>query len=284
MNTLESTTIISPFGDMDECAKFTIYEVTDPFTLHNITHIAQQYTFSCWVKSNIASSIMINGNMIDTSAVWNRVKIQFIADSVDMRILFRSPSIFYIYNAQLEVGNMPSDWTPAPEDVDQSIEDVSTELRQVVSDSHTSIISDCEQIILSALKSYTETNDFEAFKQVTESQLKLLSDSMVLQFTQTTERLEQMNSDTQQQLNTITKYFSFDIDGLTIGQVDSPNKVLVDNDEISILVNGNVVQRFDATGKATIPELYVTRTANLVGLLVQDAGDTLDINYSSITT
>ena len=283
MNTLESTTIISPFGETDECAKYTIYEVTDPFVLHNVTRVAQAYVFSCWVKSNSVSKMSINGNEIETSPYWTRIVLPFVADSPDMQILFHSASTFYIYLAQLEIGNMPSDWTPAPEDVDQRIDDTSNELQQTVTNSRTSILSDCEQIILSALESYTETNDFEEFRQVTESQLKLLSDSMVLQFSQTIERLEKVNSDLNQQLNTITKYFKFDIDGLTIGQTDSPNQVVIDNDDISILVNGNIVQKFDATGKATIPELYVTRTANLLGLIIQESDNDINFTYSTTT-
>lgn len=284
MNTLESTTIISPFGETDECAKYTIYEVTDPFVLHNVTRIAQTYVFSCWVKSNVASKMTINGNEIDTSPYWTRIVLPFVADSSDMRIMFHSASTFYIYLAQLEIGNMPSDWTPAPEDIDKNIDDTSNELLQAVSDSRTSIISDCEQIILGALQSYTETNDFEEFRQVTESQLKLLSDSMTLKFTQTVERIEQVNSEVHQQLNTITKYFTFDINGLTIGQIDNPNKVVIDHDDISILVNGNVVQQFDATGKALVPDLHVTRTVNLIGLLLEETEDTLDFTYSAIPT
>lgn len=126
MNTLESIMITTPFGDTDECAKFTIYEVSDPFTLHNITKISRQYTFSCWVKSNAASKIAVGGQTIDTSTIWTRAVLTFVADSADMRILFHSASTFYIYNAQLEIGNKPSDWTEAPEDTDEEIQEVQT--------------------------------------------------------------------------------------------------------------------------------------------------------------
>ena len=179
----------------------------------------------------------------------------------------------YFYNLKLEKGNKVTDWTPAPEDVDSAIVESSNQIRQTITDESAAVVTTCEGVILEALKEYTQTGDFEEFKKTTEAQLKLLSDQMVLKFTQTAERLESINGDLQKQLNTITKYFVFDIDGMTIGQVDNPKKISIDNDEIQIIVNGNPVQSFDAEGNANIPALNVSRAFNLLGLLIDATTD-----------
>lgn len=155
-------------------------------------------------------------------------------------------------------------WKKFTGDVDSDIVDIKETLIQ----QSTSITETCESIILEALTEYTTTGDFESFKETVSSQLTLLSDQMELKFTETTEQLESVNDDLQEKYNTITKYFTFDIDGMTIGQEDNPNKVVIDNDEISILVNDVVVQKFDANGCALIPELNVTKSLNLFGLLI----------------
>ena len=79
------------------------------------------------------------------------------------------------------------------------------------------------------------------------------------------ETVSGINEDLQSKYNNIAKFFSFDVDGLTIGAVNNPNKVVIDNDEISIMVNGIVVLRLDSEGRALIPELKVTRRLELFG-------------------
>lgn len=152
-----------------------------------------------------------------------------------------------------------------------------TELAQSVSSQITTAIQSSQSIILAALESYVETSNFDEYKKTVESQLTLLSDEMTLKFKETTEHITSVNGDVQSKLETITKYFTFDIDGLTIGQVDNPNKVVIDNDEISILTNGTVVQQFTAEGKALIPDLSITRLLSLLGYLIEK-DDTGNVN------
>ena len=207
-----------------------------------------------------------------------------ITDEAGWKAAFNSDLVPEFYDTAAEKGSepgeyigtlidsnkVPSDnfsdyrWKKFTGNVDSDIADI----REIVSTQSTTITQNCEAIILEALDEYTTTGDFESFKETVSSQLTLLSDQMELKFTETTEQLESVNDDLQEKYNTITKYFTFNIDGLTIGQEDNPNKVVIDNDEISILVNDVVVQKFDANGKALIPELEITKSVNLFGLLI----------------
>ena len=158
------------------------------------------------------------------------------------------------------------------------------EIQNIVMEQSTAVVSTCEDIILAALQSYVETSNYESLKETIQTQLQVLADQLSVQITETVQRIEDVDGDLQEKFNTITKYFTFDINGLTIGQVDNPNKVVIDNDEISILVNGIVVQRFDSNGKALIPELNVTRALNLFGYLIdQDENGNVNCEYIEST-
>lgn len=145
-----------------------------------------------------------------------------------------------------------------------------SEVQSIVSSQSSSMVTTCEEIILSAMKEYVETGNFTSFKETVESQLKILADEISLNFTSVTDQIENVNGDLQEKFNTITKYFTFDIDGLTIGQTDNPYKVVIDNDRYSMYVNGVEVLWFDAEGKAHIPEMEVTRKLNIFGYLIEE--------------
>ena len=136
-----------------------------------------------------------------------------------------------------------------------------------------------EAIVFEALTSYTEKGEFDEFKETTESQLQLMSDEMSLKFTETAETIENVNGDLQQQINTITKYFTFDIDGMTIGSEESPYKVIIDNDRYSMTVNGVEVM-YIADGKVYTPEIEVTTAMKLFGYLItQDDYGNVNCDY-----
>lgn len=171
-------------------------------------------------------------------------------------------------------------WTPDQEVFD-NIKGEVADVQQNLLEINTLITSTAEEIVLEALQSYTESSDYNTFKETVESQLKLMAEQMTLQFTQQQSILEAVNGGLQEQITNITKYFSFDIDGLTIGQSDSPNKVLVDNDEISIVVNGNKVQTFNSAGKGVIPQLEVTQEFNFFGYTItQDGSGNVNLDYT----
>jgi hypothetical protein len=95
-----------------------------------------------------------------------------------------------------------------------------------------------------------------------------MSDTIALNFTTLTDSIKNVDGDLQEKFNIITKYFTFDVDGLTIGQADNPYKVVIDNDRYSMMVNDVEVLWLDAEGNAHIPELDVTRKFNLFGYLI----------------
>ena len=155
-----------------------------------------------------------------------------------------------------------------------------SEIQHTVVEQTTSIASTCEAMILSAMQSYVETSNYESFVETVQSQLKIMSDAISLNFTSLTDEIKNVDGDLQEKFNTITKYFTFNIDGLTIGQADNPYKVLIDNDRFSMIVNDVEVLWLDGEGKAHIPELDISRKLNLLGFLMeQDETGNLNCEY-----
>ena len=104
------------------------------------------YTMSVLVKSSIAGSqigIAIDNNglqngkifTIDVANTWIRLVNTFKTSDINSNIRVygtkSSGCIFHITNIKVEKGNKPTDWTPAPEDVDESILAVSKEVTTV---------------------------------------------------------------------------------------------------------------------------------------------------------
>lgn len=164
-------------------------------------------------------------------------------------------------------------------DAQNAVTRVESELRSEIMEQATSITRSTEEIILSALKSYVETEDFAEFTHKLETEFNVWAGGISGRVAATEESIEKVDGDLQNKFNTITKYFTFDINGLTIGQADNPNKVVIDNDEISILVKNEIVQTFKADGTSLIPILTVSDKMNLLGLEVTNDNTHINFDY-----
>lgn len=239
MNTLESHSMENPFGKTDECAKFIVDTVSLPFILHDITTIGQRYMFSFWIKSDVESFVYIQNETIKISTEWNKCEILFTATEADLELLFSQNGVYYIYHPKLEIGNTTTDWTPAPEDLEDKVDNMNDDLQQSITEQKTSIISDTEQIILSALESYVLTNDYDSFKETVSTQLQILSEEIVMKFTTVTEQVSTVEGDTQSQFNKLYKHITFSGDnGIEIHDGVNTLSLTMDTDGISFKKNG----------------------------------------------
>lgn len=169
-------------------------------------------------------------------------------------------------------------WKKFTEDVDEELD----EIRKAIVDQYTEVLNDAERITLKALESYVETSNFEEFKKTLTAELEVWAGGIAGRVSSTETSIENVNGDLQEKFNTITKYFTFDINGMTIGQVDNPNKVVIDNDQISILVNGIPVQEFNADGTALIPSLKITQMMSLLGLQITEDETNINCDYVGV--
>ena len=170
-------------------------------------------------------------------------------------------------NIENTVGKIESDYVTNEQLISENLA-LSSLIKQTV-----------DSILLTVSETYESKSTLSEFKQTLRSELEVWAGGIVGRVTQTETDIKKVDGDLQSKYNAITKYFTFDINGMTIGQVDNPNKVVIDNDEISILVNGVVVQRFDSNGKAMIPELTITRILNLLSLQITEDDTHINCDY-----
>lgn len=142
------------------------------------------------------------------------------------------------------------------------------QLRETITEQYTKIMNDSNKIIMNAVESYMENSDYTHFKETVESQLQVLSNNISMKFTQTTEKLDKVNGELQEKFNNITKYFTFDIDGLTIGQVDNPYKMILNNNRLSMTVGDTEVMWVE-DGKAYTQEIQVTKEFRLFDYVIE---------------
>lgn len=125
-------------------------------------------------------------------------------------------------------------WKKFTEDVDQELEDI----RRTIIAQYTELINTSEQIILTALVSYAETKDLEALQQTVSAQLQVLADEISMVFTETTDRVVEVDGDLQRTVETLSKHFDFSTDGLTIKAGEHSMSLKLDNGMISFQRDG----------------------------------------------
>lgn len=118
-------------------------------------------------------------------------------------------------------------------DARDKVDSVETSLRREITEQVTSITRDTEAIIMSALESYVETSDYETFKSTTQSELALMSDSLILKFETAAEQIQTVDGELQTTKEELSKHFEFTESGLTIKAGSGEMKLRLDNDTIS---------------------------------------------------
>lgn len=225
MSAVESYITSNPFGKAEECAMFTVDDSAFRYVMPGLTDVGQEYTLSFWVKSDSASILIVCNTKVTTSTSWQRQTITFTATGENISFAFGDKGAHYIYRAKLEKGNKATDWTPAPEDVEATF-------NERIDEQSTSIINNSREIILSALESYVETSDYDGFKETVEAQLRIMSDTISMNFTTTTTDINTVDEKLDTKFTELEKRIDFSGDGITISAGEGSPTLRLDNDVI----------------------------------------------------
>lgn len=147
-----------------------------------------------------------------------------------------------IRNIKLEEGNKATDWTPAPEDVDEAINTERTTRQSAIETKANEITSKVSETYVSnsALNHYKEevsTQFSQTKSDFTWSINRSVTDAkneMNGQISSVNGRLDGLK----QTADNVNSYMSFDNDALTLGKSDSAFKTKITNQEWSIQKNG----------------------------------------------
>lgn len=143
-----------------------------------------------------------------------------------------------IKDLKLEIGNMATDWSPAPEDLIES-------MRSHVAEQSTSITASTTEILMNALKSYVEVSEHEALRKTIETQLSVMAGEIEMSFKATNDSIGENKSDADQKFEQIEKYISFTEDGIKISAGENEMTVRIDNDIIVFEKNGAELGSWD---------------------------------------
>ena len=181
--------------------------------------------------------------------------------------------VFRVTNFKIEKGNKATGWSAAPEDIEADIAETSNILHTEIVESTTNAILEADRMLVAALQSYVKTDDYGAFREEVMAELKMLADSLTLSFSTAQAATNAVNEDLQAKFNEITTYFTFDINGLLIGKVDNPYKMVLSNERYSMTVNGEEVMYIDAVTKmAYFPKLTITDAFVMLGYKFEHGG------------
>ncbi len=168
-------------------------------------------------------------------------------------------------------------------DARDHVDSVESTLRNEIGDAKTNVYRDAEKYVVEALKSYALTTALSELKVELETSFDVRASGIEGRVKKTETDISNVDGDLQEKFNTITKYFTFDIDGLTIGQEDNPNKVVIDNDDITIYVKGVPIQEFKSDGTSIIPMLTITKSLNLCGLAIDEDETHINCGYVGVS-
>lgn len=147
-----------------------------------------------------------------------------------------------IRNIKLEEGNKATDWTPAPEDVDEAINTERTERQSAIE-------TKANEITSKVSETYVSNSAFEHYQNTVSTQFTQTKKDFTWSINQSvTDAKNEMSGQIdsvngrldglKQTTDNVNSYMSFDNDALTLGKSDSAFKTKITNQEWSIQKNG----------------------------------------------
>lgn len=151
-----------------------------------------------------------------------------------------------IRNIKLEKGNKATDWTPAPEDVDNDLATTNNNVSNLI---HTTTdlsaqLNVTKQSIQSNVSEISQIqNNIATMKKETSTSIEQTNKSISAVISSTNILQEKVNG-SNETIKNINTNFGFDAEGMTIGKSDSPFKTKISNERFSFTENGNEVAYF----------------------------------------
>lgn len=147
-----------------------------------------------------------------------------------------------ITKIKLELGNKATDWTPAPEDVDNAINEERTTRQSAIE-------TKANEITSKVSETYVSNSAFEHYQNTVSSQFTQTKKDFTWSINQSvTDAKNEMSGQIdsvngrvdglKKTTDNVNNYMSFDNDGLTLGKSDSAFKTKITNQEWSIQKNG----------------------------------------------
>jgi hypothetical protein len=152
----------------------------------------------------------------------------------DGSFAYSEVSLSSSYEAAKAAYNKAQTAQDTADNAQEAADAVNTRLTEQV----TTITKTCDQMILSALESYTTTDDLNTQLDTITSQLSVMSDNVQISINKTNETISNVQGDLQSQIAEVGKHFRFTTDGLVIGESGNEITLCVNNDRVSFMDGG----------------------------------------------
>jgi hypothetical protein len=278
------------------------------------------YNLSADIESNTWYTLSVKTDIVDDFiGVWlgnsfvgflddnNTITFSTGANNQDRTIILKSlKEEGTIEWVKLEKGNKATDWTPAPEDVEEDIQNAEDNAKSYTDDIATRIEEKTAQLTASVdgitsevssiiteigqVREYAESLVQQSADQlqvsITEqlddledelvtrfqSEIQATADELTLKFTEYQESLSEIGAD----INNLKTTFRFSSHGLEIGQSDSPLKMLLSNEKLSFLDSGSEIA-YVSSQKLFITEAEVLNSIKLGNHVIEKYNDEITL-------
>jgi hypothetical protein len=125
-------------------------------------------------------------------------------------------------------------------DARDKVDSVESSLHNEITEQVTTLMRDSEKIVMEALKTYVKTEDLDKVESTLKSQFKVMAENISMSFYETTVKKEISNVDDKVQsvYEDLEKHFEFTVDGLKIKAGAGSIELVLDNDVIKFMKNG----------------------------------------------
>lgn len=218
--------------------------------------LGQTYTISFYAKCDSNVRLEVKDDSLNDiyltyinldSKGWKLYNSTFVVtkNAYQPKIAFltrQDTATVYLKKIKLEIGNKATDWTPAPEDVDEAINTERT-------DRQSAIETKANEITSKVSETYVSNSAFEHYQNTVSTQFTQTKNDFTWSINQSvTDAKNEMSGQIdsingrvdglKQTTDNVNSYMSFDNDALTLGKSDSAFKTKITNQEWSIQKNG----------------------------------------------
>lgn len=241
----------SPKGVLEEFAQFDITNDQEQFRFPNMMDVDKEYSLSFWITSDCNGSIDILGETLTLQNgfnSWIKYEKSYISEEEDLVIGFNKVGKYYIYQMQLETGNIPTAYRESPDDVEAAIGRTTELLTKIIDEQETAIVQTSKSIVLSALEHYVETSVYENFRRDVEAKLEVNAENISMNFSQASSDIKKLGEATDGRFVNYEKYITFSEDGILIGDDESSQlKLRIDNKGIKFMNGSDTIGFWDGT-------------------------------------
>lgn len=134
MKNLETIKVLGRYNEETDCAHL-ICDEECTLRLNNVIKSNDSYIYQIVIKSLADSTFSLKTTTetfdLSSTQLWSKLIQKFVINDNSTYIdLIFSPGEYWFYNTKLETGIIPTDWTPAPEDLDYKVYTIQSEFKQ----------------------------------------------------------------------------------------------------------------------------------------------------------